>query len=66
MESFGYLDTLPCRPRGAFLNLAMVAPFCRCRGADTQTTEQSVRLIQTAQTVEQMAVSPGGYPLALD
>lgn len=47
------------------LNLAMVDHAFRCHGAAMQTTEESVRLIQIAQTVELMAFSPDGDPLAL-
>ena len=43
----------------------MVVAPCRCHGAGMQTTEQSVRLIETAQTVELMAFSPDGDPLAM-
>lgn len=43
----------------------MVDHAFRCHGAALQTTEESVRLIQIAQTVELMAFSPDGDPLAL-
>lgn len=47
------------------LNLAIVDPACRWHGAGIHTTEESIRLIETAETVELMAFSPDGDPLAM-
>lgn len=43
----------------------MVAPLVRVHGVGMRTTEESIRLIETAATVELMAFSRDGDPLAM-
>lgn len=43
----------------------MIDHACRCHGTGVQTTDESFRLIKTAQSVELMAFSPNGDPLAM-
>lgn len=42
----------------------MVDPAGRCHGAGMHTTEDSIRVIEAARTVEVVAFSPDGDPLA--
>ncbi len=43
----------------------MVDPACRCHAFGMRSIEESIRLIETAQTVELMASSRDGDPLAM-